>query len=755
MNNRPSTPQSSSMSIGDIWYVLFRHKWKILFISAVAIAAAFFLPYYVSYLPGISNMQAFQPDAYESEARLMIKYVMETKSPDQIGDEDPGTSRIAKGDGVINTEMDILTSMDLAKSTAEKVTPERILASLGGGSNIFRAAAEIRRGLVPQLNKYSKVVRVRYRHPDPQIPQLVLTHLISEYRRKHSAVHVANLNGTLIEQISSLQQDLINEENKLTNHGLMTIEAAKIAHSESISKLNQSILDVELQLAERQAAFTNMAMLFPVEAPGVTNTEPELTQAPKPDSSSEYSRLLQRLEKLYDRENTLLMQFNGENTWVKGVQAQIQEEEALRRKMEEENPALLAMGRASSRGGTDPRLNARMTMAAELAAIRALETRRKILGERLAQMNEEAKGFPDDSVLGELQRKRQTLQYLSASLDRSKIDQALASGNVLNIATVQEPSEPLRVPSKMGLMRILIGIAGVGGAIGLAFLLEIFVDQSVRRPVDLQLKVGAPLFITIPRLRINGHSRVLSAPKRPLLVENSDPGAAKSMALAVATKRNGKHPAPWEPGHPLFAFAEALRDRLINWFEVHDLTHSPKLVAVTSCAEGSGVSTIASGLAASLSETGEGNVLLVDMNQRNGSSKQFHKGELAMGIDDALEENTRSHAMVQDKLYVVSENKESGQLAGALPKRFRSLVPKLKASDYDYIIFDMPPVSQISLTPRLAKFMDMVLMVVESEETDKNVVASACGMLTESKANVGIVLNKARNYVPKRLVQRL
>jgi Mrp family chromosome partitioning ATPase len=304
------------------------------------------------------------------------------------------------------------------------------------------------------------------------------------------------------------------------------------------------------------------------------------------------------------------------------------------------------------------------------------------------------------------------------------------------------------------MMRILMGIAGVAAAIGLAFLLEMFVDQSVRRPIDLQLKVGAPLFITIPRLRINGHSRVLSAPKRPLLVESSDPGAANSMALTPA-KSNGKRPAPWEPGHPLFAFAEALRDRLINWFEVHDLTHSPKLVAVTSCAEGSGVSTIASGLAASLSETGDGNVLLVDMNQRNGSSKQFHKGELAMGIDDALEENTRSHAMVQDKLYVVSENKESGQLAGALPKRFRSLVPKLKASDYDYIIFDMPPVSQISLTPRLAKFMDMVLMVVESEETDKNVVASACGMLTESKANVGIVLNKARNYVPKRLVQRL
>lgn len=751
MNNRPSAPQSSGMSIGDIWYVLFRHKWKILFISALAIAAGYFAPYYVPYLPVVSKMELMQPDVFESEARLMIKYVVETKPADQIGEKDPSTSQVAQGDGVITTEMDILTSMDLALQTARVVGVERILAPFGGGTNEYRAASEVRRGLEPQLNKYSKVVRVKFRHPDPQVAQLVLRTLVDEYRTKHSDVHVANLDPALLSQISSLRQDLTREENKLrstrTNLSLLTVDAAKKAHSESISRLTQNIFDVELQLAERSAALTNMMAAFPQDTPEVTNAVP----APAaPESSSEYSRVLRHLDSLYARENDLLMQFNSENALVKGIQAQIVEQENLRKNMEDANPALLAMGSSSGRGG-DPRLNARMTMAAELATIRALETRRAILVDRLRQLNEEAKGFPDDTALADLQRKRETLEYLSASLDRSKIDQALASGNVLNIATVQEPSTPSRVPSKLGLVQWAIGIGGVAFAIGLAFLLEMYVDQSVRRATDVQLKIGAPLLMTIPRLRINGHSRALSAPKRPML-EN---GGATPSSAVVPVKRNGKHPAPWEAGHPLFAFAEALRDRLITWFEVRELTHKPKLVAVTSCAEGSGVSTVASGLAASLSETGDGNVLLVDMNQRNGSSRQFHKGELAMDIDDALETDIRAHAMVQDKLYVVSESKESGQLAGALPKRFRSLVPKLKASDYDYIIFDMPPVSQISLTPRLAKFMDMVLMVVESEETDKHVVTSACNLLAESKANVGIVLNKARNYVPRKLVQRL
>jgi Mrp family chromosome partitioning ATPase len=201
-------------------------------------------------------------------------------------------------------------------------------------------------------------------------------------------------------------------------------------------------------------------------------------------------------------------------------------------------------------------------------------------------------------------------------------------------------------------------------------------------------------------------------------------------------------------------FYEALRDRLITYFEVKNLTHKPKLVSVTSCAEGSGVTTIATGLAAALSETGDGNVLLVDMNQQ-GAARQFYNGALACGLDDALEVEKRGNALVQDNLYVVTEATNGDKLPRILPKRFKHLVPRLKASDYDYIIFDMPPISQISFTPRLARFMDMVLVVVESEKTDRDLVKRASALVKGSDSNVGIILNKRRTYVPQRLHQEL
>ena len=192
------------------------------------------------------------------------------------------------------------------------------------------------------------------------------------------------------------------------------------------------------------------------------------------------------------------------------------------------------------------------------------------------------------------------------------------------------------------------------------------------------------------------------------------------------------------------------------------LTHKPKLVAVTSCDIGAGVSTIASGLAASLSETGEGKVLLVNMNSEDGEAHHFYKGRLTLGIEDVLtkenQENeravlTKDTAMVQENLYVVKEMSNRDRLPSVLPKRFGHLVSKLKSSDYDYIIFDMPPVTQISLTPRLARFMDMVLLVVEAEKTDRDVAQRATALLGESR--VGVVMNKTRSYVPKRLLPEL
>src|SRR5262249_33269110 len=162
--------------------------------------------------------------------------------------------------------------------------------------------------------------------------------------------------------------------------------------------------------------------------------------------------------------------------------------------------------------------------------------------------------------------------------------------------------------------------------------------------------LGLSLFISIPLMQQN-KSRLLNgrktkiqlltagSPERNGNLETSDSEAEP----AIGNPQSGLiSAAPLVAGSAatldrfLHPFSEALRDRLITFFEIKNLTHKPKLVALASCSKGSGVSSIARGLAASLSETGDGNVLLVDMNHEHGATQDFHCGKLACGLDDAL-----------------------------------------------------------------------------------------------------------------------
>ena len=102
---RSETPPG--LSLADILYVLFRHKLKILIIAAGAFCVA-------------AGMIKFMPPPYQSEAKLLIHYVMETKSPTMRGNgpEAQVMSSDPRGESIINTEMEILRSFDLARQVA-------------------------------------------------------------------------------------------------------------------------------------------------------------------------------------------------------------------------------------------------------------------------------------------------------------------------------------------------------------------------------------------------------------------------------------------------------------------------------------------------------------------------------------------------------------------------------------------------------------------------------------------------------------
>jgi polysaccharide biosynthesis transport protein len=73
---------------------------------------------------------------------------------------------------------------------------------------------------------------------------------------------------------------------------------------------------------------------------------------------------------------------------------------------------------------------------------------------------------------------------------------------------------------------------------------------------------------------------------------------------------------------------------------------------------------------------------------------------------------------------------------------------EFKASDLDYIVFDMPSLGDTSATLPLAAFMDTVLLVVEAEKSNREAVKRAYAQLA-AKTKVSVVFNKSRSYGPR------
>jgi Mrp family chromosome partitioning ATPase/uncharacterized protein involved in exopolysaccharide biosynthesis len=742
------------ISARDIYYVIFRYKWMIGIIAVAGVVASIVL-------------RQLYPIYYSSEAKLLIKYVVDTKPLTAEG-ADAQVTPMNTGDTILSAEQEMLTSLDVCEQVAKIIGPAKILPP-GNGTNETSAALLIQRGLTPIRDRNSDVIRIVFSNPDQDIVVPVLSKIISCYEDEHDEVRRPKSSDSLSRGIDQAKDKVTDAESRLLEErkkaDIISLDDSKRAVAMNIEKTENDLDGLETDIQVESMILGEMQKGMPVAppsrptngAPALTNQAPELT----PAVAQEYRRATSILASLQAKELELLSWTTTNNLEVQSVESQIATTEARCKQLVNQNPGLVAI-RAAGAGptATDP-------MAAynhELMKAEVLGVRYRMLTNQLAAAKlKQARIVVEEGPILDLQREndryRANLDYYQKRQGEAELDAYLEPGNS-QISEIEAPTPPMGDFAKVNKTCAGVLFGGLFLALALPFLIEFYLDQSLKRPSDIQNRLGVPFFVSMPRLKATSQRGFLPAEKKVSLLpanagevpplESSQPTPPASSPQSPSG--NG-HIAPWEQRHALRPFFETLRDRLMTYFEVINLTHKPKLVAVTSCGEGAGVTTTAAGLASALSETGDGNVLLVNMNVQDGEAHHFYRGKLTCGLEEALERDKRNAACVQENLFIAKDLDINENLPRVLPKRFSHLVPKMRASDYDYIIFDMPAMSQISITPRLARYMDMVLLVIESEKTDRDVAKRATNLLLESKTNVGVVLNKSRDHLPRRLQQ--
>ena len=178
-----------------------------------------------------------------------------------------------------------------------------------------------------------------------------------------------------------------------------------------------------------------------------------------------------------------------------------------------------------------------------------------------------------------------------------------------------------------------------------------------------------------------------------------------------------------------------------------------KVIAITSCNENEGKTTVALHLAKSFAELGK-KVLLIDADLRRPTVHKKLKIENSEGLSGVLagfSSAERAVISINPNFSVLPSGTTPPNPSELLASReFEELLSKLK-DEYDYIIVDTPPVGIVSDALTIGRISDGILLVIKEKATTYKDFERVVDSLKLAEITLlGVVLNGSvsREYYP-------
>lgn len=750
--NKVETP--SGFNIHDVLYIVFKHKWKIILLTLIGFGVAGSMAYRIMREP-----------SYQSIAKLMIRYVVERTTVDP-----EAASQMMSG-GMM-AEYEILTSRDTAIAVAGAVGPEKLMPDTATPPTSAEAASRIQEGLEVEFPPgAANMLYLKYRDSDPKLVSEVLNQVIQTYFKKHLEFHrspeaMAQVTKQTDEARSKLRQteQAINQLKE--TRGVLTIDATMEEFESRRQSIRENQLAAESQLAEQKAKVIALQKNPPkaqevklnpdgaavgggvAPASRVVMAEDAEKKRAQTLARVEFENLARRQELLQQKRNELMVNRKPNDPMIASLDRQISEVQGRGLDLVELHPDLAGKTSAGNRLGQTvaPVLSFEEESALESAFKARLDSviaQAKALDAEVTKIS--ALGFQ----LQDLERQRQLeddkYRYFQSSLEKREFDRSLDPSNIPNISIIQNPTPPAKsIDSKS--MKLILGIAfsGLGVGLAIAFLIEMVIDRRVSRPIEIQTRLQLPLMMSIPYIRSKDDIGMLVGGYKALDM-TSEGG---ELARRSPTRSDEITVSDKAGEHFISPYVAAIHDRIVFNFQVNNINHKPKLVALTGLSEGAGTSTLAAGLAKAFAEQRGQKVLLVDLNSETAVSNS-HPGQ---SLFKALElSKSKLFRETSRNLYFAGAptRRDSKNPNALAPAALQELMPQFVASDFDYIVFDMPPIGPTSPTLTMAGFMDKVLLVLDGGNTTREHLSWGYTELERAKADVSCIFNKARSHAPR------
>ena len=175
-----------------------------------------------------------------------------------------------------------------------------------------------------------------------------------------------------------------------------------------------------------------------------------------------------------------------------------------------------------------------------------------------------------------------------------------------------------------------------------------------------------------------------------------------------------------------------------------------KVFLVTSTKQSEGKTTITSFLAKTFAELGQ-KVLLIDGDMRRPSLNKSFGIDNIIGLSNLISDDKVSFKKIVqktafDNLDIISAGIRPPDPVFLLSsEKMKSIIKELKNENYELIIFDAPPSQGLSDAQLIAEFSDLVLYIVNVEDTNKNAFSKTIKKFVKNeKYALGAISNRSQ-----------
>ena len=290
------------------------------------------------------------------------------------------------------------------------------------------------------------------------------------------------------------------------------------------------------------------------------------------------------------------------------------------------------------------------------------------------------------------------------------------AGFKANNVSIQDPAEKPVVPirPKKSLNILIAIILGALGGAGLAFFFE-YLDDNVKTLEDVEKVADWPFLGSIHDIDGN---KTLKEFEKDMLVNLMPRDPAAEVYRSIRTR-------------VLFSTTEE---------------HPIRSVVVTSPGPQEGKTTTLCNLGIAMAQN-QKRVLLVDSDMRKPRLHEIFKKDSGVGLSNFLSGQASLKDVIQEtevkNLYLVTGGvippDPSELLASNKTKEF---IAKAR-EDFDFILFDSPPVTMLTDAVIISKMVDGTIIVIESGKTSRRILARIHRLFEDTKSRViGMLLNK-------------